>query len=74
MTNGNVLVWAKMVEAQRAQAAAMSAITETKEFNKIKVSRPAWASNPETPAEYNTPHDWHVDTVAVQHTAKMHGV
>ena len=40
ITSGNVLVWAKRVEAQRTQAAVMSAITKCKEFDKIKVSRP----------------------------------
>ena len=54
ITGGNVLAWAKRVEAQRAQAAVMSAITETKEFNKIKVSRLAWTNKPRTPAQYNT--------------------
>ena len=54
ITSRNVLVWAKRVEAQRTQVAVMSTITENKEFNKIKVSRPALASNPRTPAQYNT--------------------
>ena len=36
ITSGNVLVWAKRVEAQMAQAVVMSAITESKEFDKIK--------------------------------------
>ena len=54
ITSGNVLVWAKRVEAQRDQAAVMSTITETKEFDKIKVSRPACSSNPRTPAQCNT--------------------
>ena len=40
ITNENVLAWAKRVEVQWAQVAVMSRITETKEFNKIKVSRP----------------------------------
>ena len=34
-----VLVWAKRVEVQRAQAAVMSIITETKEFDRIEVSK-----------------------------------
>ena len=54
ITSGNVLAWAKRVEVQRAQAAVMSTITETKEFNKIIVSRPVWASNARTPAQYNS--------------------
>ena len=35
ITSENILPWAKRVEAQRAQASAMSAITEAKEFDKI---------------------------------------
>ena len=37
ITSGNVLAWAKRVEAQWTQAAVMSTITESKEFNKISV-------------------------------------
>ena len=55
ITSGNVLAWAKRVEVQRTQAAVMSAVTKTEEFNKIKVSRPLWGINPRTPAQYNTP-------------------
>ena len=55
ITSGNVLAWAKRVEAQRVQAVVMSTITDTKKCYKMKVSRPAWASNPRTPAQYNTP-------------------
>ena len=35
----SVLAWAKRVEAQRAQAAVMSSIIETKECDRIKVSK-----------------------------------
>ena len=41
VTSENILSWMKRIEAQRAQAVVMSAITETKEFNKIKVARHA---------------------------------
>ena len=34
-----VLAWVKRVEVQRVQAAVMSSITETKEFDRIKVSK-----------------------------------
>ena len=50
ITSGNVLAWLKRVEAQRTQAAVMSANTESKEFNKIKVSRLAQTSSSKTPA------------------------
>ena len=46
----NVLAWAKRVEAQRAQAAVMSTINKSKEFNKIKVSRLTQPNSPRTPA------------------------
>ena len=39
ITSGIVLTWAKRVEAQRVQAAVMNSIRESKEFDKIKVSR-----------------------------------
>ena len=55
ITSGNVLPWVKRVEAQRDQAAVMSAIIETKEFDKIKVSRPMQTSSPITPTQHNTP-------------------
>ena len=37
--NENVLAWAKIVEAQRAQSVVMNSVTEAKEFHKIKVSK-----------------------------------
>ena len=54
ITSGNVLVWMKRVNAQRAQAAVMSTITESKEFDKIKVSIPVWTSNPRMSIKHNT--------------------
>ena len=39
ITSGSVLAWAKGVEVQRAQAAVLSTITESRQFDKIKVSR-----------------------------------
>ena len=53
--SGNVLAWAKRVEAQKTQAAVMGTITKSKEFDKIKVSRPTWTSSPRTPAQHNSP-------------------
>ena len=50
ITSGNVLTWAKRVEAQRAQADAMNSITEQKEFDKIKVSRTIHKESPKTQA------------------------
>ena len=39
ITSGNVLTWAKRVEAQRAQSVVISTRTEAKEFDKIKVAK-----------------------------------
>ena len=36
MTSEQVLVWAKRVEAKRAQSAIITSLSETKEFDKIK--------------------------------------
>ena len=43
------------MEPQRAQAAVMSSITESKEFDQIKVTSPVLTSSPRTPAHHNTP-------------------
>ena len=55
ITNSNVLAWAKKVEAQRAQAAVMNSITESKAFVKIKVSRLMFKDSPKTPAPSSIP-------------------
>ena len=39
ITSEDVLAWAKRVEAQRLQAAVMNSLTETKEFDKIKIAK-----------------------------------
>ena len=39
MTSEDMLIWAKMVEVQRVQAAILSDITESQKFNKVKVVR-----------------------------------
>ena len=61
ITSGNVLAWAKGVEAQRAQAAVMNSIIEYKEFDKIKVSRTMCKESPKRPAQYSTS-VWQVPT------------
>ena len=37
-TSEGVLAWAKWVEAQRAQAVILNDITETCQFNKVKIA------------------------------------
>ena len=41
-TSEDVLVWAKRVKAQRAQAAVLNDLTEIKAFDKIKKSKTTW--------------------------------
>ena len=38
ITSGGMLAWAKRVEVQRVQAAVLDSLTESKQFDKIKVS------------------------------------
>ena len=44
--SGNVLVWLKRVEVQRAQSAVMNILTQAKEFDKIKMSKNAHKDSP----------------------------
>ena len=37
--SGGVLAWAKGVEAQRAQAAMLDTLTESRQFNKVKIAK-----------------------------------
>ena len=39
MTSEGILTWPKRIEAQRAQAAILSNITESHQFDKIKVTK-----------------------------------
>ena len=39
ITSGGVLAWAKRVEAQKVQAAVLNTLKESRQFNKIKVSK-----------------------------------
>ena len=54
ITSGGVLAWAKRVEAQRAQAAVLSTITESRQFDKIKVSRKVRESKAKTLMQHNS--------------------
>ena len=53
-TSSNVLIWAKRVEAHRVQAAVMNSITESIQFDKIKVSRSMHKESPKRPAQSST--------------------
>ena len=39
--SGAILAWAKRLEVQRAQAAVLNTLTESKQFDKIKISKKA---------------------------------
>ena len=39
ITSGDVLAWAKRVETQRAQAAVLNMLTESRQFDKVKISK-----------------------------------
>ena len=39
ITSEGVLAWAKRVQVQRAQAAVLNTLTESRQFDKIKISR-----------------------------------
>ena len=39
ITSGGMLAWAKRVEVQRVQAAVLNTITESRQFDKIKITK-----------------------------------
>ena len=55
VTSENILSWVKWIEAQRTQAVVMSAITETKEFDKINIARHAHKDNWRGPMQSSMP-------------------
>ena len=54
ITSGGVLAWAKRVEVQRAQVAVLSTITESRQYDKIKLSRKVRKSKTKTPMQQNS--------------------
>ena len=46
ITSENILSWAKRVDMQRVQLAVMSTITETKEFDRVRVSKYPFKDSP----------------------------
>ena len=61
MTSEGVLVWAKRVEVQRAQAAILNDITELHQFDKITMTQKSKSSQ-ERLTKNTTSHRWHADT------------
>ena len=45
VTNEGVLVWSKRIESQRAQAAILNNITESCQFDKVKVTKMSRENN-----------------------------
>ena len=39
ITSGGMLAWVKRVEVQRAQAVILNTLTESRQFDKVKISR-----------------------------------
>ena len=54
ITIGGMLAWAKRVEAQRAQVAVLDSLTESKQFDKIKVSDKARDNKARAPVNWAT--------------------
>ena len=54
IASGGVLAWAKRVEVRRAQAALVNILTESKHFDKIKISKKAKDDKTRAPAQQTT--------------------
>ena len=54
ITSGGVFAWAKRVEVQRAQAVVLDSLTESKQFDKMKVSNKARDNKVRAPVNWAT--------------------
>ena len=54
ITSGGILAWAKRVEAQRAQVGVLNTLTESKQFDKIKISKKAKDDKTRVPVHWTT--------------------
>ena len=54
ITSGGVLAWAQRVETQRAQAAVLNTLTESRQFDKIKVSKKTKDDQARAPVNWTT--------------------
>ena len=52
---GGVLAWTKRVEAQRAQAAVLNTLTESRQFDQIKLFKKVKEDKARTPVHWTTP-------------------
>ena len=55
ITSGGVLAGAKRVEVQKAQAAVLNTLTESRQFDKIKISKKVKEDKARTPVHLTTP-------------------
>ena len=53
--SGGVLAWAKRVEAHMAQAAVLNALMESRQFDKIILSKKVKENRVRTPVHQSTP-------------------
>ena len=53
--SGGLLAWAKRVEAQRAQAAVLNMLVESRQLDKIKISKTVKENRTRTPMHQSTP-------------------
>ena len=54
ITSGGVLAWTKRVEAQRAQATVLNMLTESRQYDKIKISKKVKDDKTRTPVHQTT--------------------
>ena len=54
LTSGGLLAWAKRVEMQRAQVVILNTLTESKQFDKIKISKKPKDDKARAPAKWTT--------------------
>ena len=55
ITSGGIFAWAKRVESQRAQAAVITTLPESRQFDKIKISKRVKDDKTRTPVHWTTP-------------------
>ena len=55
ITSRGMLAWAKRVEVQRAQAAVLNMLTESRQFDKIKLSEKVKEDKARTLVHWTTP-------------------
>ena len=54
ITSGGMLAWAKRVEVQRAQVVVLNTLTESRQFDKIKISKKAKDDKARAPVNWTT--------------------